>query len=117
MRLYAVLLLTLYTAYVFGSVVKRSNGLKPLEPSEEYMHSKIADEDAPNQYQVFWKFDNDTIQFELHCKSRGWVGFGFSPNGGLKGADIVMGWVDDSGKGQVRVGIILRHIKMHSLLS
>ncbi|XP_037779474.1 LOW QUALITY PROTEIN: MOXD1 homolog 1-like [Penaeus monodon] len=29
--------------------------------------------------------------------TRGYVGLGFSPNGGMKGADIVLGWVDARG--------------------
>ncbi len=81
---YAILLLVL-SCTVYGSVSRQGGAIKPLVATEEYIHSKIVDDDSPNQYQIFWKFDNDTIQFELHCKSKGWVGLGFSPNGGMKG--------------------------------
>lgn len=69
--------------------------LKPLAPSEDdYTHSLEADEDKPDQYQLFWKIINDDeIQFEVHCKSTGWVGLGLSTNGGMAGSDIVIGWV------------------------
>ena len=69
--------------------------LKPLEPSEDdYTHSLEVDEDNPEQYQLFWKIINeDEIQFEIHCKTTGWVGLGLSPNGGMAGSDIVIGWV------------------------
>lgn len=33
---------------------------------------------------------------------QGWLGFGFSPNGGMKGADAVVGW--DDGKGNSFIG-------------
>jgi hypothetical protein len=60
--------------------------LQPLLPSEDYTHSLIVDEDAPEKYQVFWKLiNNDEIQFELHAKTVGWIGLGISPNGGMQG--------------------------------
>ena len=72
--------------------------LKPLEPSEDdYTHSLVVDEDNPQQYQILWKLINkDEIQFEIHCKTTGWVGFGISPNGGMAGSDIAIGWVKDN---------------------
>lgn len=67
---------------------------RPLEPSEVYTHSAVADEDEPYQYKLFWRrIGDDEIQFEAHCKTTGWVGFGLSPNGGMTDADIVIGWV------------------------
>lgn len=60
--------------------------LSPLVPSEDYTHVEVVNEDDPSQYQIFWKLINeDEIQFELHCKTTGWVGFGLSPNGGMAG--------------------------------
>jgi hypothetical protein len=53
-------------------IISFVNGLKPLEPSENYSRSLIADDTQPNQYQVFWKIlDNEEIQFEIHVKSLG----------------------------------------------
>ena len=72
-------------------------GLKPLTASEEYTRSSVIDEDMPDQFVVFWKpLDNDEIQFEVHCKTTGWVGFGLSLNGGMRGADMAIGWILDS---------------------
>jgi hypothetical protein len=72
--------------------------LKPLVPSEDdYTHSIAADEDNPNQYVLLWKIINEEeIQFEVHVKTSGWVGLGISPNGGMSGSDIVIGWVKDN---------------------
>lgn len=36
----------------------------------------------------------------------GYVGLGFSPNGGMRGADIVLGWVDAAGK-------VILHVSQH----
>ena len=60
--------------------------LRPLKPSESYTHTLVVDEERPTQYVIFWKLLNDNeIQFEAHCRSTGWVGLGFSPNGGMPG--------------------------------
>ncbi|XP_064622631.1 DBH-like monooxygenase protein 1 homolog [Lineus longissimus] len=64
-----------------------------ISPSEDYIHSVTLSEDT--RYTVFWKFDNDTVTFEIHVETLGWVGFGFSPSGGMRGSDVVMGWVKD----------------------
>uniref|UniRef100_A0A8C2H7N4 Monooxygenase, DBH-like 1, like n=1 Tax=Cyprinus carpio TaxID=7962 RepID=A0A8C2H7N4_CYPCA len=39
-----------------------------------------------------------TILFELTVNTSGWVGFGFSPKGGMTGADIVIGGVGPEGR-------------------
>ena len=31
--------------------------------------------------------------FQITCETTGWVGLGLSPNGGMAGADIAIGWV------------------------
>ncbi len=86
--------------------------VKPLTASETYTHSLVVDDDIPEQYQLFWKLvDNDEfIQFEMHCKTTGWVGFGLSPNGDMPGADITIGWVDTNGQVQLRVSISFYYI-------
>ncbi|MPC47122.1 DBH-like monooxygenase protein 1 [Portunus trituberculatus] len=35
------------------------------------------------------------VVWEIHARTRGWLGFGFSSNGGMDGADIVTAWVED----------------------
>ncbi|XP_064596675.1 DBH-like monooxygenase protein 1 homolog [Liolophura sinensis] len=42
-----------------------------------------------------WDFDDEFIRFKVTVETRGYIGVGFSPNGGMKGSDIVIGWVDD----------------------
>ncbi|XP_030043853.1 putative DBH-like monooxygenase protein 2 [Microcaecilia unicolor] len=39
-----------------------------------------------------WDFDteSETITLQIQCKCKGWVALGFSPSGGMKGADIVI---------------------------
>lgn len=46
-----------------------------------------------------WGFDNleGNITFKLIVNTTGWVGFGFSPNGGMAGSDIVMGGLGTGG--------------------
>lgn len=46
-----------------------------------------------------WGFDNmqGNITFKLAVNTTGWVGFGFSPNGDMKGSDIVIGGLGLSG--------------------
>uniref|UniRef100_A0A665TQH7 Monooxygenase, DBH-like 1, like n=1 Tax=Echeneis naucrates TaxID=173247 RepID=A0A665TQH7_ECHNA len=46
-----------------------------------------------------WSFNNlqDNIVFKLVVNTTGWVGFGMSPNGGMKGSDIVVGGLGPSG--------------------
>ncbi|CAH1799271.1 unnamed protein product [Owenia fusiformis] len=39
----------------------------------------------------------DKIVFEIHAKTTGYVGFGFSPNGDMRYSDMVIGWVRDNG--------------------
>ena len=52
----------------------------------------------PNdEYVIFWKFNKEYITFEVHAQTTGWVGFGLSPNGGMAGSDMVIGWVPSDG--------------------
>jgi hypothetical protein len=87
-----------------------------LKPSENYTHSRIVDDDEPSLYQIYWKLveNDESIQFEVHCKTLGWVGFGISPNGGMPGSDIALGWVDIKGKAHLRViyKLTIIHLKI-----
>lgn len=64
----------------------------PALPFSEYL-------DSGSSVLLRWGFDlvKDSIMFELSVKTTGWVGFGFSPNGGMEGADIVIGGVGPDG--------------------
>jgi len=55
-------------------------------------------------YEAKWvTTDKEFITMEIRAPTSSWVAVGFTDNGGMKGADIVMGWVDDSGKAYIKV--------------
>jgi hypothetical protein len=49
----------------------------------------------PN-YSVFWTPGEEDITFEVQVRTLGYVGFGFSVDGQMAGADMVTGWVRDN---------------------
>jgi len=98
-----------FACIALSTAAPSPRSLKPLSPSDEYTHSLVVDEDEPNRYQIFWRLvgNDEYIEFELHCNTTGWVGFGLSPNGDMPGADIAIGWVEnDSGKVHLRVCVL-----------
>ena len=66
----------------------------------EYSFKLTLRDDELGTYILHWKFDVDaeTIGFAVNVSTRGWVGFGLSPNGGMPGSDVVIGWVDEAGQ-------------------
>ena len=69
--------------------------------TNDFTHSAVLDEYG--RFTLFWKFDAENITFEVRANTSGWVGLGFSPNGGMPGSDIVTGWVRD-GEAYLQVG-------------
>ena len=62
-------------------------------PTETYNHSlKLM---HGNAYNLYWKYSQDEITFEVHVKTTGYIGFGVSADGSMKHADIVIGWVKE----------------------
>ena len=57
----------------------------------------------PN-YSVFWTPGEQEITFEVQVRTMGYIGFGFSSDGNMAGADMVIGWIRD-GKVSFQVGI------------
>lgn len=45
-----------------------------------------------DRFYLYWKHDDSTITFRAFVKTTSWFGFGLSPNGGMKGADIMVAW-------------------------
>lgn len=43
-----------------------------------------------------WQPRHQEILFRVEAKTKGYVGIGFSPNGGMEGADILIGGVNDN---------------------
>ncbi|XP_053470259.1 DBH-like monooxygenase protein 2 homolog [Ictalurus furcatus] len=66
--------------------------VNPALPFSEYLDSNA-------NVLLRWGFDlvKDTITFEVTVNTTGWVGFGFSPNGGMAGSDLVIGGVGPGG--------------------
>ncbi|CAF2918621.1 unnamed protein product [Rotaria sp. Silwood2] len=79
-------------------ITKKSNGISsPLQPYTSYRYST---ELQRNVADLWWTV-NETrqeITFELHIKTTGWIALGISPAGGMKGADIGLGWIDQGGQ-------------------
>ena len=56
---------------------------------------------VPGVFRFYWNLTKDSkntsqpgdLIGEIHCKTLGWMGFGLSPNGGMNGSDVVIGWV------------------------
>lgn len=86
----------------------------PLSP---YINYKNSIELQSNVADLWWTIDDfeKEIIFEYHVKTKGWIGLGISPSilfnlikniyylyysigGGMIGADIAIGWIDNSGK-------------------
>ena len=64
-------------------IIRRS--LEPLDPAGKY-HL---------EYEI--NVATKLARFHVAVETKGYVGFGFSPNGGMTGADIVIGGVYDNG--------------------
>ena len=76
--------------------------LLPLVLGSFPFSSTLASNQATGQplYQLQWTFDDvrKTITFNVVVHTTGWVGFGLSPDGGMVGSDVVIGWVSSDGK-------------------
>ncbi|XP_019853641.1 PREDICTED: DBH-like monooxygenase protein 2 homolog [Amphimedon queenslandica] len=48
-------------------------------------------------YTLYWNYNptDSNLTFAVRVETTGWVGFGISPNGGMVGSDMVIGWVQD----------------------
>ncbi|XP_018019970.1 DBH-like monooxygenase protein 1 [Hyalella azteca] len=57
--------------------------------------------DPFGKFVMTWTPREDDILIELQVATRGYVGIGFSPSGLMKGADIILGWVDEAGDAHV----------------
>lgn len=57
-----------------------------------------------NGYNIRWNNeDPDYLIMEISAPVKGYVSVGFSPNGAMRGSDIVMGWVDSTGTAHLKV--------------
>ncbi|XP_018017865.1 DBH-like monooxygenase protein 1, partial [Hyalella azteca] len=54
--------------------------------------------DKYGNFVMKWNPDKDHVEIQVEVRTQGYVGIGFSPSGGMRGADIILGWVDDDGQ-------------------
>uniref|UniRef100_A0A182PWA6 DOMON domain-containing protein n=1 Tax=Anopheles epiroticus TaxID=199890 RepID=A0A182PWA6_9DIPT len=72
---------------VLASVVSCATGA-------HWDHAIFLDDD----YRLLWSITGQDITFEVQARTHGYIGLGFSKDGTIYGADMVIGWVD---QGQV----------------
>ncbi|XP_052873199.1 MOXD1 homolog 2-like [Anopheles cruzii] len=75
-----------------------------LATAAHWDHAIFLDED----YRLLWSITGQDITFEVQARTHGYIGLGFSKDGTIYGADIVIGWVD-----QGHVHFQDRHVKKH----
>ncbi|XP_045124485.1 DBH-like monooxygenase protein 1 [Portunus trituberculatus] len=68
------------------------NGLAAVD----FQHQAVLDQRGA--FLMMWTPGKDSVTVEVQVATTGWVGVGFSPNGGMRGADITLGWVDSQGQ-------------------
>lgn len=56
--------------------------------------------DDDGNYVLSWRVNVNTKQvtFKTEVRTQGWVGFGFTEQSGMTNSDVVIGYVQDSGK-------------------
>ncbi len=85
---------------LYGVIMQLSRKCYSLIPTETYPYAIVLEQ--PDTYKLYWKFDSDSITFELHVRTKGYIGFGISPTGYMNNSDVVIGWVKD-GKAHIKV--------------
>ena len=92
---------------VTSSIAARGAHVQDLE--QNYNYNAILDDEG--KYILYWNYDleQENITFAVRVQTTGWIGFGLSPNGQMPQSDVVIGWVDDSGRSffNVRLSTIL----------
>ena len=63
-------------------------------PLGNYANSMVLVNDI---YKIHWNATATSITAELHVKTKGWLGFGISTNGGMVGSDVIVAWIDNNG--------------------
>uniref|UniRef100_A0A914W9W3 DOMON domain-containing protein n=1 Tax=Plectus sambesii TaxID=2011161 RepID=A0A914W9W3_9BILA len=92
----------LFCLLAFLALSTAQQQLQQTQQRPNYTHHAVLD---PNgKFLVHWRpgtNDTDFITFECEVATQGWIGLGFSSNGAMTGADIVIAWIDQSGKPQI----------------
>ena len=66
-----------------------------LEPMKFMHHTSL---DPKGDFTIAWTPNDEGFTMEMAAKTSGYVSVGFSPNGGMTGSDIFIGWVADDGR-------------------
>ena len=77
----------------------------PPSPQQTYDES-YKPINGTDRYIVYWSASDDVITMEIQAETLGYVGFGISESGDMKGADIVIGTVIN-GTADIKVRLIL----------
>lgn len=67
---------------------------KSYESSIIWAHSERLDDQG--DIVLRWVTSDSSITFKVEAKTKGYVGIGFNSGRNMKGADLVVGWVDDN---------------------
>ena len=51
---------------------------------------------AKNNFELFWKHNSTHLTVEIHADTTGYIGFGFSKDGSMVPADVILAWVANS---------------------
>lgn len=78
----------------FFSDVKSVVNKRDLIDFVPWTHSQVLDKKG--DIILKWQPRHQEISFRIEARTKGYVGIGFSPNGGMEGADILIGWIDDN---------------------
>jgi hypothetical protein len=52
---------------------------------------------SDGEFVLHWRVENDTIIMAMEGKTNGWIALGIEPSDRMKDADMIFGWVTDSG--------------------
>lgn len=66
---------------------------EPSNEASQWTHREVLD--GVGNVVLRWQPRHQEILFRVEARTLGYVGIGFSPNGGMEGADMVLAWVDD----------------------
>ena len=65
-------------------------------PPSQFTHHLVLDKEE--KVHLSWRSDTDGVTFLYSVATHGYIGLGFSPSGGMHGADIMLAWVDRAGE-------------------
>lgn len=94
---------------LLGAVLLLTISLARTQQQPDYQHAAALD--AHGRYVMRWSFDKTSITVEVAAQTRGYVGFGLSPNGAMASSDLIFGGIGD-GKPYLHVRSKLSHVNV-----